>query len=189
MRLLISFAALFLSVMLLQLSSGGVGPLDVLSGLELGFSTTQIGLLGSAHFLGFFVGCWWAPRLMGSVGHSRAFAAFTAAGAIGLMAHMLVIDPLAWIAMRTMSGLCVAGCYTVIEAWLQDKVTNETRGRTMGVYRVVDMTSALAAQLIIGILTPASYVSYNLLAILCCAALLPGLLPPPWLSLLSGLLS
>ena len=80
MRLLISFAALFLSVMLLQLSSGGVGPLDVLSGLELGFSTTQIGLLGSAHFLGFFVGCWWAPRLMGSVGHSRAFAAFTAAG-------------------------------------------------------------------------------------------------------------
>ncbi|TMV12700.1 MFS transporter [Arenibacterium halophilum] len=173
MRLLISFAALFLSVMLLQLSSGGVGPLDVLSGLELGFTTTQIGLLGSAHFLGFFVGCWWAPRLMGSVGHSRAFAAFTAAGAIGLMAHMLVIDPLAWIAMRTMSGLCVAGCYTVIEAWLQDKVTNETRGRTMGVYRVVDMTSALAAQLIIGILTPASYVSYNLLAILCCAALLP----------------
>jgi MFS family permease len=72
MRLLISFAALFLSVILLQLSSGGVGPLDVLSGTELGFTTGQIGLLGSAHFFGFFIGCWWAPRLMGSVGHSRA---------------------------------------------------------------------------------------------------------------------
>ena len=22
----------------------------------------QIGLLGSAHFVGFFIGCWWAPR-------------------------------------------------------------------------------------------------------------------------------
>ncbi len=173
MRLLISFAALFLSVLLLQLSTGGVGPLDVLSGLTLGFTTAQIGILGSAHFVGFFIGCWWAPRLMGNVGHSRAFAAFTAAGAIGLLAHMLVIDPYAWAAMRVASGICIAGCYTVIEAWLQDKVTNATRGRTMGAYRVVDMTGSLAAQLIIGVLTPASYVSYNLLAILCCAALLP----------------
>jgi MFS family permease len=173
MRLLISFAALFLSVILLQLSSGGVGPLDVLSGTELGFSTGQIGLLGSAHFLGFFVGCWWAPRLMGSVGHSRAFAAFTGLGAIGVLAHMLVIDPYAWAAMRVASGLCIAGCYTVIEAWLQAKVTNSTRGRTMGVYRMVDTGGSLAAQLLIGVLEPASYVSYNLLALFCCAALLP----------------
>lgn len=173
MRLPVSFAALFLSAILLQLSSGGVGPLDALSGLVLGFSTAEIGMLGSAHFLGFFIGCWWAPRLLGSVGHSRAFAAFTAAGAIGLMAHMLVVNPYAWAVMRIASGLCVAGCYTVIEAWLQAKVTNETRGRAMGVYRVVDTTGSLAAQLVIGVLTPASYVSYNLLAIICCAALLP----------------
>ena len=173
MRMLISFAALFLSVILLQLSSGGVGPLDVLSGIKLGFSRQEIGMLGSAHFVGFFIGCWWAPRLMGSIGHSRAFAAFTATGAIGLMAHMLVLDPYAWALMRVASGLCIAGCYTVIEAWLQAKVTNETRGRTMGIYRVVDMSGSLAAQMIVGVLGPASYVSYNLLAIGCCAALLP----------------
>ena len=173
MRLLISFAALFLSILLLQLSSGGVGPIDVLSGTVLGFSRQEIGMLGSAHFLGFFIGCWWSPRLMGSVGHSRAFAAFTAMGAIGLMAHMLVVDAYAWAIMRVASGLCVAGCYTVIEAWLQAKVTNETRGRTMGIYRVVDMSGSLCAQMIVGILAPASYVSYNLLAIGCCAALLP----------------
>ncbi|MBY4892935.1 MFS transporter [Rhodobacteraceae bacterium N5(2021)] len=173
MRLLISFAALFLSVMLLQLSSGGVGPLDVLSGTSLGFSSAQIGLLGSAHFMGFFIGCWWAPRLMGSVGHSRAFAAFTAMGAIGLLSHMLLVDAYAWALMRVATGLCVAGCYTVIEAWLQAKVTNQTRGRAMGIYRMVDTGGSLCAQLLIGVLTPASYVSYNLLAILCCAALLP----------------
>ena len=173
MRMLISFAALFLSVILLQLSSGALGPLDALSGLALDFSRQEIGVLGSAHFLGFFIGCWWAPRLMGNVGHSRAFAAFTASGVIGLLAHMLLIDPIAWAMMRIASGLCVAGCYTVVEAWLQAKVTNETRGRTMGAYRLVDMGASLAAQLMIGILAPASYVSYNLLAIFCCAALLP----------------
>ena len=42
MRLILSLAALFLSVILLQLSSGGVGPLDALTGLEQGFSKGQI---------------------------------------------------------------------------------------------------------------------------------------------------
>ncbi|MGR3616560.1 MAG: MFS transporter [Paracoccaceae bacterium] len=173
MRLIISFAALFLSVILLQLSTGGVGPLDAISGLTLGFATEEIGLLGSAHFLGFFIGCWWAPRLMGSVGHSRAFAVCTALGAMGLLGHTLTEDPKIWALLRIASGTCVAGCYTVIEAWLNSKVTNENRGRATGTYRIADMSASLAAQLIIAVLPPASYVSYNLLAILCCAALLP----------------
>jgi len=173
MRLIISFAALFLSIIFLQLGSGGLGPLDALSGIELNFTTAQIGLLGSAHFVGFFIGCWWAPRLMGSVGHSRAFAAFTAVGTIGILSHMIIIDAYAWALMRIMSGLCVAGCYTVVESWLQAKVSNENRGRAMGTYRVVDIGGSLAAQLMISVLAPASYVSYNILAIICCAALIP----------------
>lgn len=173
MRLLISFAALFISVVLLQLGLGGVAPLDAISGVELGFSKAEIGFLGSAHFFGFFIGCWWAPRLMGDVGPSRAFAAFTAAGTIGILSHMMVVNPYAWAEMRLTSGLAIAGCYTIVEAWLQAKVTNETRGRAMGVYRVVDIAGSLGAQLIIGVLTPAAYVSYNLLALLCCAALFP----------------
>ena len=173
MRLIISFAALFLSVVLLQLGSGGVAPLDAISGAALHFTTAQIGILGSAHFVGFFIGCWWAPRLMGEVGHSRAFAALVAAGTIGILAHMLVVNPYAWAVMRVASGICIAGCYTIIEAWLQAKVTNETRGRAMGTYRVVDICGSLGAQMMIAVLEPASYVSYNLLALLCCAALFP----------------
>ncbi len=173
MRLILSFAALFLSVILLQLSAGGVGPLDAISGLTLGFDKQEIGLLGSAHFLGFFIGCWWAPRLMGTVGHSRAFAVCTALGAMGLIGHTLTEAPLAWAAMRIASGLSVAGCYTVIEAWMNAKVTNESRGRAMGTYRLADLIASLAAQMMIAVLPPASYVSYNLLALLCCAALLP----------------
>ena len=170
---MISFAALFLSVILLQISTGGLGPLDALSGFALNFSSAEIGLLGSAHFFGFFIGCWYAPRVMGAVGHSRAFAAFAAAGVIGLIAHMLIINPYAWALMRIASGLCIAGCYTVLESWLQAKVTNETRGRTMGTYRVVDNLAFLIAQLLISFLEPADYVAYNFLALVCCASLLP----------------
>lgn len=173
MRLLLTFAPLFLSVLLLQLSTGGVGPLDALSGIALDFTVGQIGLLGSAHFVGFFIGCWWAPRLMGAVGHSRAFAAFTAAGAIGLIAHMTIVDPYAWALMRVASGLCVAGCYTVIEGWMMARLENAERGRVMGSYRIIDMGGSLLAQTMISFLAPADYISYNVLAILCCAALFP----------------
>lgn len=173
MRLMISFAALLLSVVLVQLGSGALAPLDVLSGASVGFTTSQIGLLGSAHFLGFFVGCWWAPRVMGTVGHSRAFAAFAAAGAIGAAAHPPVRDPHVWAGLRTMTGFSVAGCYTVIEAWLQAKADNANRGRITGIYRITDLIASLGAQALIAVLPPASYVSYNILAILCCLCLVP----------------
>lgn len=173
MRLPLSFLALFVAVALLQTSSGAISPLDALGGLQSGFSRAQVGLLGSAHFLGFFIGCWWAPRLIGDIGHSRAFAAFAACGAIGTIAHPIWIEPYPWALMRVMTGLCIAGCYTVIEAWFNSEVTNETRGRVLGTYRLVDLSFSMVAQLFIGFLEPATYLSYNLLAILCCACLFP----------------
>ncbi len=173
MRVMLSFVALFGSIFLLQLGSGGIAPLDALVGLAAGFSTVDVGLLGSAHFLGFLLGCWWAPRLMGGIGHSRAFAVYTALGTVGILGHTLIDGPLPWALLRVMSGVCIAGCYTIVESWLQSKVTNSTRGRAVGTYRAVDITGSLVAQLLIGVLDPASYVSYNILALLCVAALLP----------------
>lgn len=173
MTLVLSFASLFLSVVLLQLGAGGLAPLDALSGLAAGFSRAEVGMLGSAHFTGFLFGCWWAPRLMGTVGHSRSYAVFTAMGVIGILAHTITAQPLAWIAFRVMAGICIAGAYTVIEAWLQARVDNANRGRAMGAYRMVDVGASLAAQLVISVLQPGAYLSYNLLAIVCCCAILP----------------
>lgn len=176
MRFIISFAALLLSIALLQLSSGAIGPLDALSGLKTGFSRIQIGLLGSAQFVGFFIGCWWAPRLIGAVGHSKTLAIFASMGAIGALAHPLWIDAYFWMGLRTLSGMCIAGCYTVIEAWFSAKLTNEIRGRVMSAYRVVDIGASALAQMMIGFLAPASFVSYNIIAIIGCLCLWPLML-------------
>ena len=173
MRLMISFAALFLSIALVQLGSGTLGPLDALSGAVLGFSTREIGLLGSSHFAGFFLGCIATPRIMGRVGHSRAFAAFAAIGAVGALLHPLVQEPMAWAAMRVLSGASVAGCYTIVESWLQAKADNSNRGRISSVYRTVDLVASLFAQMMVGFLEPATYVSYNIVACFLCFCLLP----------------
>jgi MFS family permease len=173
MRTLLSFAALFLSVMLIQLGSGTLGPLDALAGSVRGFTTDEIGLLGSAHFLGFFGGCWLAPRYIGQVGHSRAFAAAAAIGATGPLLHPVFETPLAWAALRLLTGFAVASGYTVIESWLQAKISSATRGRTFGAFRVVDMSGSILAQGLIAVLDPASYASYNIVAVFCVLCLLP----------------
>jgi MFS family permease len=173
MRTIISFAALFLSATLVQLGSGSLAPLDALSGSVLGFSTLQIGTLGSAHFLGFFLGCYATPRLMGAIGHSRAFAAVASLGILSALMHPVIENPHAWAIMRIGTGIAVSGGYTVIESWLQSKIQNANRGRVISVYRVVDMTGSLVAQGMIAFLDPASYVSYNIVAMLCCLCLLP----------------
>ena len=43
----------FLSVVLLQTSTAGLGPLEALSGFALGFAAQQIGLFNSVRFLDF----------------------------------------------------------------------------------------------------------------------------------------
>lgn len=173
MRIVISFAALFLSTYLVQIGSGSLGPLDALSGAVLGWSATEIGLLGSAHYAGFFLGCWAMPRLIGSVGHSRAFAAAAALGAIGVLLHPVLQGPLFWAGLRFLSGVSIAGAYTAIESWLQAKIEKRTRGRIFGIYRMVDLSGAVCAQALIAVLEPAAYASYNIVAISCCAALVP----------------
>lgn len=173
MRTLISFAALFVSIAFVQLGSGALGPLDALAGAARGFSTEDIGLLGSAHFIGFFIGCWMTPRMMGAVGHARAFAVVAGIGAIAALLHPILPYAIAWAGLRIGTGIAVAGAYTIVDSWIQAKAENHNRGRIVSVYRIVDMTASVAAQGLIAVLDPTSYVAYNIIAVLCILCLFP----------------
>ncbi|MEM7496815.1 MAG: MFS transporter [Pseudomonadota bacterium] len=173
MTTLVSFAALFVSIFLVQLGSGSLGPLDVLAGAERGWSPGEIGLLGSGHFAGFLIGCYLTPRLIGTVGHSRCFAAAAAIGATGALLHPVIEGPIAWTILRAFTGIAIAAAYTVIESWLQAKTPNANRGRVYGVFRVVDLMGQISAQGLIAVLDPSSYVAYNIVAVFCCLCLLP----------------
>lgn len=173
MTTLISFAALFVAILLVQVGSGSLAPLDALSGAALGYSTEQIGLMGSCHFLGFFVGCWVAPRYIGSVGYARAFAATSAFGAVGALLHPVFEGPYAWALLRMLSGFAIAGAYTVIESWMQASVENHNRGRVFGGFRLSDLMGQILAQAMIAVLEPGSYAAYNIVAVFCCLCVLP----------------
>jgi len=170
---MISLSALLLSVVFVQIGTGSLGPLDALSGLALEFSPTSIGYLGSAHFVGFFIGCVLSPHIIGRSGHARAFSTFAAVATISILLHPIIQEVWFWFILRILTGFSIAASYTVIESWLQAKVTNENRGKVFSIYRMVDMGGMLLSQLVIAGLTPAHYISYNLIAAVACMALVP----------------
>lgn len=173
MRTIISFTALLISVCFMQLGNGALGPLDALSGIYFSFSSLQIGLLGSAHFLGFILGCLLAPKLLGGIGHVRSFSAFACLGAIGALLHTFTENAYLWLLFRIASGMSIAGAFTVIEGWLNAKVSNDNRGTVFGAYRAVDLGGSMLAMLAIGVLKPGDIISYNMIVLLFCISLLP----------------
>jgi MFS family permease len=62
---------------------------------------------------------------------------------------VLLIQPWFWFAMRLLQGLCFAGLFAVVESWLNARVTNATRARTLSIYRFVDLGSVTLAQYLI----------------------------------------
>ncbi len=173
LRLLISLSALLLSVIFVQIGVGSLGPLDALSGLALDFTPTEIGYMGSAHYIGFFAGCVLSPYMVVRSGHARVFAVMASVSAISVLLHPVLEVPEFWMLLRVLAGFAVAGAYTVIESWLQSKLNNKNRGTVFSVYRMVDMVGMLLSQIVIAGLTPAHYISYNLIAVVACLALVP----------------
>ena len=173
MSLIISLSALLISAIFIQVGTGSLGPLDALAGQANGFTAGQIGLLGSSHFVGLLAGCFVYPYLIRRSGHARTFAMTAAASAISALLHPLFIDVGFWCLLRVLTGFSLAGAYSIIESWLQAKLTNQNRGRVFGVYRVADMSGTIIAQGMIALLDPASYAAYNIVASVACMSLLP----------------
>ena len=171
--LLISFLALFASIFFLQLGNSILAPFDVLVGLNVGFTNFQIGLLGSSHFVGFLTGCWIVPFIMARVGHIRAFTIFAMLSVFGSLLHPIFVDPYFWCVLRVLSGLSIAGCFTIAEGWLNAKVTNQNRGRVFGGYRFVDNGGAALGVVFISLLDVTNIINYNTIALLLCLCILP----------------
>ncbi|MFD2030377.1 MFS transporter [Ancylobacter dichloromethanicus] len=166
-------AALLLGVFFLVTGSGLQNTLLPLRGAFEGFSAINLGILGSSYYLGFVVGCLAVPHLVRRTGHIRAFAALTSGVVAMMMAHPLFIEPITWFVLRAITGFCFAGLYLVIESWLNDRATNQTRGFVMSAYVIVDYAALTAGQMMITVYPVRSFDLFAIAAILFSLATLP----------------
>lgn len=110
------------------------------------FSTIAIGLMGGAYFLGFTLGCLRGGDLVRRVGHVRVFAAMTAVASAAPLLHGLWAVAWMWAILRVVSGYCFAVLYVVIESWLNEHATNETRGTVFSAYVLITLTVLAVGQ-------------------------------------------
>lgn len=154
-------------------ASGLLSLLLPLRGQAEQFSTVVLGLLGTAWATGFVAGCFLAPRLVRQVGHVRAFGACAAIGAIVALLTGLFVNPVVWVVLRIFTGFTMAGCFMVIESWLNERATNENRGTVFGLYMMVTYASIMAGQMAVAAADVTTDAMFMVTGILFCCSLIP----------------
>jgi MFS family permease len=166
-------AALLLASAVLYAGNGLQATLLAVRANAEGFSLTLIGMLMSAYFGGFITGCRFAPRLVMRVGHIRTFTALASIASASALAHALVVDPVSWLLLRAVTGFCFAGLAMIVESWINEKATNQIRGRLLSVYRIVDLLSLTVGQVLLTVASPEGFRLFALVSILVSLALVP----------------
>lgn len=138
-----------------------------------GFSTPLIGAIMSAYYAGFILGCRITPGFIKSVGHIRTFVALASIASAAALAHALIVNVALWAVFRAISGVCFAGLAMVLESWINERVTNENRGRILSVYRIVDLLALTAGNALLAAADPAEFHLFAFASILVSIALVP----------------
>lgn len=174
--------AILFSTALYIAGNGLVGVLIPVRAHLGGFSNLSLGVIGSFYFAGFVIGCFAGPRLLARVGHSRTFAVGAGISAATVLLQSMFVSELLWIVLRGAFGVAAACIYMVIESWLNDRATNENRGRIFSAYLLVNFSSIIAGQMLFATGNPSSFALFSLSAVFYALCLIPmGLtqLPQP----------
>src|SRR5215475_14189138 len=146
--------------------------LSVRGGIE-GFSPAQIGAVGAGFWVGVVIGSLRCGKVIQSVGHIRAFLALGAIASAAPLLHLLLMDPIAWIVARALTGFCFAGLFIVVESWLNNAATPETRGQILSVYAMTGLVGGIAGQLLLPATDPAGFRPFCIVSIIIAFALVP----------------
>ena len=154
----------------------GAGLQSTLLGLRAtleGFPTLVTGAIMSCYYVGYVLGTLVAPPLLRQVGHIRVFAALAAIASVAILVQGCFVNPVAWGAMRLLSGLCFAGIYVVAESWLNDRASRANRGRLFAVYMLILYVGLGAAQFLLIVSNPLTPTPFMLVAVLISLAMVP----------------
>ena len=172
-RMVASLSALILSIVLLV---SGNAFLMTLLGIRLGIEQVAPDIIGwvlVCYSIGFVLGTLYVHRIIGRVGHIRAFAVFAAFAAVASLMYPMSLSMGFWAFLRVLSGFSIAGVLVVVESWFSSRATNANRGALFAVYQVVFYLSAAGGQLLVNVGDPASFLPFSLAAILLTLALVP----------------
>ena len=168
--------ALFFGFSIICLAHGLQGTLIGVRSVIEGFSFISSGFVITGYYLGYLAGAILIPMFIRQAGHIRVFAALASLASIAILLHSVFLNPVSWFMIRILTGISLSGIYVIMESWLNDKSTNQTRGRLLSIYMIVTFLFVGLGQLLLNISDPAKVDLFILISILLSFSLLPILL-------------
>ena len=168
--------ALLLGVVLIMAGNGLQASLLGLRGSLAGFSSSVMGIVMSGYYVGFLASSLLTPRGIRRVGHIRVFAALAAMASTSALLAPIFVRPEVWFLLRAVTGFCYCGLYVISESWINDRADNETRGRLLSIYVLVQYVGLTGGQAMLNLASPAGFELFTLVAIVISIAVVPILL-------------
>jgi MFS family permease len=148
-RNILPVLALLTGTLFLFLGNGLQGLLLPVRGSLEGYSNEVLGLLGTTWASGFVIGCFVAPNVVRRIGHVRAFSGFLALICLNVLLTGLLVDDVAWLTLRAITGFCTAGTSMIIESWLNERATPGSRGTIFSFYISITLFGVVGGQLMV----------------------------------------
>jgi len=168
--------ALFIGLGFIMTAHGLQGNLLGVRSVYENFSLVSTGLIMSGFYIGYFIGAKNILTLVHRVGHIRVFAAMASSASLVILVHSIYVHPFTWFIARIFSGICMVGIYTIVESWLNDRSTNQTRGKVLSIYMMISYFGMGLGMLLINFQKPENYEPFILISILMSLSLVPILL-------------
>jgi MFS family permease len=144
-----------------------------LRAVQENYSDSTIGLIMASYFAGFIIGSYVCPGLIRHIGSIRCYAALAAIASACAFMHTLLVSPIAWAALRCISGICMVGLYMVVESWLNGTTTSARRGQVFAVYVIVTLSAQAIGQLLLLLDSDAHTIAFGLAATFFSLGLVP----------------
>ncbi|MEM6987707.1 MAG: MFS transporter [Pseudomonadota bacterium] len=167
---------LLLGMLLIMLGNGLQGTLLGVRGAIENMDPSTLGYVMSGYFIGFLGGSQITPLLLRRVGHVRVFAALGSLVSAAFILYAAWVHPLGWMFLRFVVGFCMSGIYVVAESWLNDAADNQTRGKALSLYLIVQMAGIVLGQVLLNLADPAGYALFVLICVLVSLSFAPILL-------------
>ncbi len=162
-----------IAIVILEAALGLLSPLIGIQLAARRVPPSMIGIVSSAYFVGFLLGTLTCHRLIDRVGHIRTFAVLAVCTANLTLLLTMIEHTYAWIVIRATTGFALAGVFVVIESWLNDKASEETRGRIFAVYMVLSWGAGGLSPLALNLADPEGILLVQIAAMLIAGAMIP----------------
>ena len=172
-KIVFSVSALLAGSAFLNSGTGLLGTVVALRMAVAEFPVLIAGFIVSVYFIGYVLGVFYSHRLIDGVGHIRTFAALASILSATSLMHPFLVSPVPWGALRFAQGFCLAGLAMCTESWLNERATNEIRGRILSVYMIVIYVAQVAGQLLLAVPDSSGYGLFVISSALLSLSLVP----------------